>query len=957
MRRFSRRRRAGGGAGAGRGVRIDAERWLQRISGERILPVESFDVWRHDDIPESYAAIGRGRLESGGELIVSFAPRHAGDAVLAALAAGGRLAQDEEFGGEVVAVAPEWSTSARRRLGLVRAELPFQFRALCASVLADGSNVVEPEGALECPPLSVPQIAAQLAREADRELFLHAAAALKGLASKHGGSIRGFGSGVELVLLARRVAELRASDAGVVLTTLLPQHASARLTSADLAVALDGLEGQLRRRLNDRRVRDGEEGLRARAVSLVSSALSLRAAVRWPLGGSDRDDVDLVGVDTEGRPVVAAVRKSLGLPALGAILDAAQTLRASLPTLLGDAGAPLRFEPPQLVLAAEEFSPGALGALSATSLAHRLFVIRSGRHQEGLELVSTAVEEAARPLRERPPRARRRGGEPRRADSPEPEPEPEPETKSVEAALDRAPAEVADESGSEASRSRRRRRGRRRARPAASTQVRDESDSSEPSDEEAASEPHYEELSLFDLEEGERGDSGSGEVTESVRRRRGRSRRRGRRTPVAEDSPSAEAVLEVEDDEPGPRGNRDIEVADEDLADDLSGGLADLPEDLSGIAQPVVVEYQDDDGSEDEGDAGERERKLALERRRRERKVAAAEVVEVVETPKPPRRRAVVVAQAERDSLLGAILLARDIRLLEGLWIYPQSELMNFFREVATDLRDDVPIYLVGFTPSPARDVIQAATLYRDRLIWYDHHDWPPEDLVGLKDSIGEAAVCRTPDAGSSLPGVLATCTRRSRFSDKLVDLATGRFTEHDYERWGRLWWWRLGVIAQKTGDVRSDIEPLLSGRPSDLAKEAAQVETPPIPDEVAYVSGRDFRLVRYAGYAMVVIDAEGEHDLHLVGRIARERYGASLSLAYRRTTDLFFFGGEEIGGRRALDFGALALHLAEKLDWVEALPDDDQVARFRIRDLDVHPERLDEVIGEIAMGRSILER
>ena len=30
---------------------------------------------------------------------------------------------------------------------------------------------------------------------------------------------------------------------------------------------------------------------------------------------------------------------------------------------------------------------------------------------------------------------------------------------------------------------------------------------------------------------------------------------------------------------------------------------------------------------------------------------------------------------------------------------------------------------------------------------------------------------------------------------------------------------------------------------------------------------------------------------------------------------------------------------------------------RFRVRDLPRHPERLDQVIGEIAMGRSILER
>jgi hypothetical protein len=53
----------------------------------------------------------------------------------------------------------------------------------------------------------------------------------------------------------------------------------------------------------------------------------------------------------------------------------------------------------------------------------------------------------------------------------------------------------------------------------------------------------------------------------------------------------------------------------------------------------------------------------------------------------------------------------------------------------------------------------------------------------------------------------------------------------------------------------------------------------------------------------------------------------------------------------------ALADHVAQKLDWVEQLTDADHVARLRIRELATHPERLDEVIGEVAMGRSILER
>ena len=50
-------------------------------------------------------------------------------------------------------------------------------------------------------------------------------------------------------------------------------------------------------------------------------------------------------------------------------------------------------------------------------------------------------------------------------------------------------------------------------------------------------------------------------------------------------------------------------------------------------------------------------------------------------------------------------------------------------------------------------------------------------------------------------------------------------------------------------------------------------------------------------------------------------------------------------------------LGVANKLEWVEQLPDTDHVARMRVRDRNAHPERLDDLVAEIAMGRSILER
>jgi hypothetical protein len=480
-------------------------------------------------------------------------------------------------------------------------------------------------------------------------------------------------------------------------------------------------------------------------------------------------------------------------------------------------------------------------------------------------------------------------------------------------------------------------------------------------------------MSAFDLDDGGSDEDGEGQ------RRRGR-RRRGRRGgtdrgEAATESEGGESSPEAASGERegrrrgGRRGGRGqgqgraaaaASESEDEEDDDAPEDLEELVTELPDFDVYEAPDY-DDDEEEPEGDETDKEAaKLAEERERRRRarlaKTGPEKEPEPVEKPKPPRRRSAFVAHADRDSIMAAILLARDVRLIEGFWVYPQEELMTFFRSVATDLKEGAPIYVVGFQPKPARDVISTVGLYGDRVHWFDHQEWPPEDELALRQTIGEDNLQLAPRAGSSLPIVLSTSTRRSRFSDKLVDLATARFSQHDYERWGRLWWWRLGEMAANPGDRRRDIEPLLAGRPSDLAKEASRSDTPPPPREVEYVASRDFRLVHFGGFSLVVVEVPQDLDPYVCGRVARERYRARLSLVTTPGEERIIFAGEELGGKRSLDFGAVVEHLVSKLQWVEALPEDDHVARFRVRNLAGLPQRLDEVIAEIAMGRSILE-
>jgi hypothetical protein len=962
-RRFGRRR---GGRDRDSGdTPLDPGTWLARIAESGIAGAADFAALTLEGVAPGSVVLG---ASGSGDVLLGFSPRDAGDALFGALALAQSRAAESGFTGTAIALAPAWSDAARRRLGLLRA-LPYGVRALAASQLAEDPGAVEPASVEREPAVAPEQIIASLERPDDRALFARSVAALQGLAAKHGGSVRGVGRRVELVLFARRAACVDAGDGALRLLVDAPDRAVLELSADALATLMDRLEGSLRKQLGDRKIRASEEGQRATLLRILERAAGLRRSVPWPFTGQEPSRLDLAGVGPAGEAVVAATRDRLSLAGLGEILDAALDAAPQLPAWLPGGPVPLRGGPPRLVLAATHFETAALHVLAALSLATETWDVRPRRSGE-LSLERREVQ--------LPPPVR---AELRAPAAPRPTPErfePRPAPAAPERETQR-PAERERFPRFESFEDFEPDEGPDRERQAPREPAAPRSDRAPAREEEAPpaveGASRFEEVSLFDLEEETPSPGGAGAQGAPGRRRRRGGRRRGRRgrsngsapypgdaSPAREPAPSSARDREREPREGfGPRQERarpeprPSEVEDEEVVDDDAiTGLAEGPE-LEEAVEPAEPSYEEEEGEErDEGDEGERrEREL----RRRARLAKTVDRIEVSEAPRPPRRRAAFVAHADRASVLTAVVLARDVRLVEGFWVYPQEDLMTFFRSIATDLREDTPIFLVGFAASPpARDTLQAAALYRGRLHWFDHHPWPPEDLVALREAIGADCVHVEPGGDGSLAQVIAECTRRSRFSDKLVDLVTGRFSQHDYERWGRHWWHRAGEIAAKRGERRSELEPLLIGRPSELSRHASSLPPPPLPPEVSFVSERDFRLVHFGGYTLVVIEVPAELDLHLAARIARERYEAQLSLAFRPGGELLVLGGDESRVKRGLDLAGMAEHLASKHEWIHALPDEDHVARMLVRNLSADPSRLDEVIAEIAMGRSIVE-
>ncbi|MEE8165445.1 MAG: hypothetical protein V3T64_07750, partial [Myxococcota bacterium] len=368
MRRFSRKRRSGTEA---RRRSIDAAEWLGKILEAGVVEAASLAPVDQSEVPDTVAAIGRGERADGSTILVAFSPRSATEALLGGLAAAQQAAAESSFAGQVFVVAPYWTAGARRLLALL-GRTPFTIEPVAAPGLSDARVLVEVEPQPPILATGYQQLAARMASAQSRVAFTRAATALEGLAAKHGGAVRVGTDRLELVVLARRVAEIRTDGDSATIEVQLGGRSTKPLSGADLAGALDGLEGQIRKRLNDRKVREGEEGLRGRVVAQLAAGDALRGLRPWPQPGADLDDIDAVAVNADGDPVIVAVREEFEWTTLAAVVESMASLTPLFPVLFAEVGPPLRLGPPRFLFVGERFAKGLERALSSLTIAYEL---------------------------------------------------------------------------------------------------------------------------------------------------------------------------------------------------------------------------------------------------------------------------------------------------------------------------------------------------------------------------------------------------------------------------------------------------------------------------------------------------------------------------------------------------------------------------------------------------------
>jgi hypothetical protein len=420
-------------------------------------------------------------------------------------------------------------------------------------------------------------------------------------------------------------------------------------------------------------------------------------------------------------------------------------------------------------------------------------------------------------------------------------------------------------------------------------------------------------------------------------RRRGRRgrRRRGGRNREGRGEPGAPREAQARDGE----GN----------APDLESGEAEAHDD-GGFAEPELV-AESDHGAEGAGDddrvAHEIEATLAEGEEEREHS-PAAEPVEVP-PPRARRQRAAILVRDEPESILAALVLARDRRTIVSFRVAPQEGLMDFFKGPATDIADNVDVLVVGFSAQPRpKEVLDTAELFRGRLQWFDHHDWAIEDLVRLRAVLGRDSIVIAENAASPLAAVNQVTERRSRFTDKLVDLSARRLSETDMQKWGNRVMALIKRMAATPGEHRAEIMPVLAGKPTDL---------PSAPDvyyaETSWVEENDPRIVHFGEYQLAVARVPASLDAGEIGRRLRLRTGARLSLAAREGDDIVVLSCND--EKRPLNVSGLLDAVGGQQPWVTPKAGGDRIGRARIEGLPEHPERMEALIGEIVRHRSVL--
>jgi hypothetical protein len=325
---------------------------------------------------------------------------------------------------------------------------------------------------------------------------------------------------------------------------------------------------------------------------------------------------------------------------------------------------------------------------------------------------------------------------------------------------------------------------------------------------------------------------------------------------------------------------------------------------------------------------------------------------------------AVIVSHYDRDGIIASLVLARAVpnvvaqRFMSSedfITLFYTPEIQEGLPEVYDLYVTDLRIRASGRLAPEVKDAfLDRIRKHKGNIYWLDHVYWQDVDRREMEASIGRANLVITPRERTAALVVKRALKIQDEFSDKLIDLLHGELDESEYNAWGKGW---LSIIDYLRVDLER-IEPALralrEGRPEamdrDLLEEGMRREA----EAESYVASRDFRVVIFGSYKLVIVDLPDKKSLNYtsVTQKVRDRYRAQLSITAFGDTDTIIIANS-FADRKGMNMNVLKEHLTKRFEWLRPVQGHENVITLKVEELPSRRERLDVIVNEIVRNRS----
>ncbi len=377
----------------------------------------------------------------------------------------------------------------------------------------------------------------------------------------------------------------------------------------------------------------------------------------------------------------------------------------------------------------------------------------------------------------------------------------------------------------------------------------------------------------------------------------------------------------------------------------------EVPIQLEGLAEPALETRE----APRAGTARQTQAEPAMARERTPRPVLRLEA----------KNPAVIVSHYDRDGIISNIVLARTLPNVASQRFMNSEDLLTLFftPEMQANLPEVYDLYITDlrFRPS-ARVAPDVRDAFVDHLrshagavYWFDHVYWQDVDRRDMEGAIGKTHLVIAPKERTAAEVVRNALKLRDPFSERLIEMLYGKLPPGENATWGKNWLSVIDYLRNSLDRIEAAVKPLVEGRPEEVNVALLEEGNLKEQEAEAYVTSRDFRVVIFGSYKMVVVDLPDKDTFNYtrVTQKVRERYRAQLSITAFGDAETILIANS-FASRQGMNMSLIKEHLTKRFDWLKPVQGHENVITLRVVDLPGKRERLDMVINEIVRNRSL---